>query len=178
MQEKFVVIVFPNGLQGRIWSTILRSQSLSVIWESPDVVLPRTLSTLHDQSSLPDLLIIDTRLRHLQPFHICRWSQEHCPELNILLVNGAQPRILEPERKWAMAQSAADLLPRICRDSLISNAAANLRRALDLMDVLPFNQQSFIGDLLKMGLRSQSHSFNQRKTQLHSQLVSQESSSG
>ncbi len=172
-QEKFVVIVFPHGLQGRIWATILRSQSLSVIWESPDVVLPRTLKTLHERGSVPDLLIIDTRLRHLQPFHICRWCQTHCPELNVLLVNGAQPRIVPTERQWAMAQGAADLLPRIRQNALISNAAANLRRALDLLDILPLDQQAFISTLLKMGLRSQSHSFNQRKTHLRSQLISQ-----
>ncbi|MGP1386301.1 MAG: hypothetical protein ACTS2F_22265 [Thainema sp.] len=172
-QGKFVVIVFPHGLQGKIWSTILRSQSLSVIWESPDVSLPRTLKTLHEQNSVPDLLIIDTRLRHLQPFHICRWCQAYCPEVNVLLVNGAQPRILATERQWAIAQGAADLLPRICQDALISNAAANLRCALDLLSIQPFEQQEFISTLLKMGLKSQSHSFNQRKTHLRSQLISQ-----
>ena len=92
--EKFVVIVFPNGLQGQIWSTILRSQQLSVIWESPDVLLPHTLKALQQQQTLPDLLILDTRLHHLQPLHLCRWSQKHNLNVEILLVNGMQSHIL------------------------------------------------------------------------------------
>ncbi len=144
-QQKFVVIVFPSGLQGRIWSTILRSQNCGVIWESPDVPLPETLQSLHQQGGLPDLLIIDIRLYRLQPWHLCRWCRQHNLDTKVLLVNGAQPRILATERQWALAQGAADLLPRICRDSLMSGAAANLRRALDVLNIEPFSQQSFIG---------------------------------
>lgn len=154
-QQKFVVIVFPNGLQGRIWSTILRSQNCGVIWESPDVPLPETLKSLHQQGDLPDLLIIDTRLHHLRPWHLCRWCRQNNLNTKVLLVNGAQPHISPAERQWAITQGSADLLPRICRNSLMSGAAANLRRALDLLNIQPFSQQSFIGSLLQMGLGSQ-----------------------
>lgn len=152
--EKFVVIVFPNGVQGRIWSTILRSQEASVIWESPDISLPQTLKGLHQKHSLPDLLILDTRLHHLQPLHLCRWRQKYGLDTQILLVNGSQPHILAAERRWARSQGAADLLPRICRQSLISGAATNLRRTLDILKIVPFDQQAFVRGLLKMGLDS------------------------
>lgn len=152
--EKFVVIVFPNGLQGQIWSTILRSQHLSVIWESPDVPLPHTLKTLQQQQTLPDLLIVDTRLHHLEPLHLCRWSQKHDLDIEILLVNGMQAHILAAERKWALAQGAADLLPRICQKSLISGAATNLRKVLDLLEILHYDQPALIRSLLRLGPHS------------------------
>lgn len=152
--EKFVVIVFPNGLQGQIWSTILRSQHLSVIWESPDVLLPHTLKTLQQQQTLPDLLIVDTRLHHLQPLHLCRWSQKHDLDVEILLVNGMQAHILAAERKWALSQGAADLLPRICQKSLISGAATNLRKVLDLLGILHYDQHALIRSLLRIAPNS------------------------
>lgn len=150
--KKFIVIVFPTGLQGRIWSTILRSQMFGVIWESPDVPLPRTLQSLHRRGSLPDLLIVDTRLHHLQPLHLCRWCQQNNLNIKILLVNGHQPHILASERQWAITQGAADLLPRVCREALISTASANLRRTLDLLKIQPFDQHAFVTSLLQMGL--------------------------
>ena len=153
-QKKFIVIVFPIGLQGRIWSTILRSQMFGVIWESPDVPLPKTLRSLHQQGTLPDLLVVDTRLYHLQPLHLCRWCQQNNLKVKVLLVNGHQPHIMMSERQWAMAQGAADLLPRIDRDTLISSASTNLRRTLDLLKVQPFNQQAFVTSLLQMGLNT------------------------
>ena len=158
-----MVVVFPNGLQGKIWSTILRSQNLSVIWESPDVPLSHTLKILNQRGSLPDLLVIDTRLHHLQPFHLCRWCQQSCPGIKILLINGAQSRILAAERQWAMTQGAVDLLPRINQDTLISSAAANLRKTLDLMDILHYDQKTFITALLKMGLYVQPRSSSVHK---------------
>jgi CheY-like chemotaxis protein len=150
--EKFVVIVFPNGLQGQIWSAILRSQKLSVIWESPDVPLPHILKDLHQQQELPDLLIIDTRLHHLQPLQLCRWCRRHRIDINILLVNGFQPTILKTERQWAVAQGAIDLLPRITQHSLVSGAAKNLQRTLDILEIASCNQEALIRSLLSMGL--------------------------
>lgn len=150
--EKFVVIVFPNGLQGQIWAAILRSQNLSVIWESPDVALPQILKTLHEQQALPDLLILDTRLHHLQPYRLCRWCQRQRFATQILLVNGAQPQILPAERQWARAQAAADLLPRIAKQALVSGAASNLQHVLDILGARSCNQRAMVKALLRMGL--------------------------
>ena len=150
--EKFIVIVFPNGLQGQLWSTILRSQNLSVIWESPDVPLPGILKDLHRKRLLPDLLIVDTRLHHLQPLHLCRWCRRHGIDLKILLVNGIQPRILTGEKQWALAQGAVDLLPRITQHSLLSGSTKNLHQVLDVLEVSSCDQPALVRALLSMGL--------------------------
>ncbi|MBD0334507.1 MAG: response regulator [Cyanobacteria bacterium Co-bin13] len=150
--QKFVIIVFPLGLQGKIWTTILRSQNLSVIWESPDVHIVETLQQLHRQGRpLPDLLMLDTRLRGLNPYALCRWCRHHCPQTKIVLVNGAQSQILPSEQQWARCQGAADLLPCFQRDSLISSAVTGLRLVLDLLGGLPLDQGSLVSTLLKLG---------------------------
>jgi CheY-like chemotaxis protein len=150
--QKFVIIVFPLGLQGKIWTTILRSQNVSVIWESPDVHIVETLQQLHRQGRpLPDLLIIDTRLRGLNPYALCRWCRHHCPTINVVLINGAQSHILPSEQQWARCQGAADLLPRFQRDSLISSAITSLRQVLDLLGGLPLDQRALVSTLLKLG---------------------------
>lgn len=151
--RKFVIILFPLGLQGKIWTTILRSQDLSVIWESPDVALVDTLQQLQAQGQpLPDLLLIDTRLRGLNPYGLCRWCRTHCPELKVMLVNGAQDHILPAERQWAASQGAADLLPCLRRDSLISNAISGIREVLDLLGGQPLNQRALVSALLRVGI--------------------------
>lgn len=151
--RKFVVVIFPLGLQGKIWTTILRSQNLSVIWESPDVPIVETLQQLQAQNRpLPNLLMIDTRLRGLNPYALCRWCQEHCPELRVVLVNGAQTQILPSERQWATCQGAANLLPCFRRESLISNAVTGVREVLSLLEGLPFSQSALVSALLKLGI--------------------------
>lgn len=151
-RQKFVVIVFPLGLQGKIWATVLRSQGISVIWESHDVSLPQTLTTLKRQDGLPDLLIVDTRLHNLQPYHLVRWTRDYCSELGVVLVNGAQTDIAPAERQWALLQGASDLLPRFKSASLVSSAVANLRKVLDLLNTMPLHQRSLVTALLKLGV--------------------------
>lgn len=149
--EKLVVIVFPTGKQGSLWSAILRSQAISVIWESPDVQLIPTLTTLKQQETLPHLLMLDTRLRRLQPYHLCRWCRDHCPEMKVVLVNGSQTHILAAERQWAISQGAANLLPRFRLDALVSSTNANLRQVLDTLEIPGLCQRSLVATLLKMG---------------------------
>lgn len=151
--QKFVIILFPLGLQGKIWTTILRSQNLSVIWESPDVALIDTLQQLQAQGQpLPDLLLVDTRLRGLNPYALCRWCRTHCPGLKVMLVNGAQDHVLPAERQWAASQGAVDLLPCLRRDSLISNAISGIREVLDVLGGEPLNQRALVSALLRVGI--------------------------
>ena len=151
--RKFVIIVFPMGFQGKLWSTILRSQNLSVIWESADVPIVETLKMMKSQvSSLPDMLILDTRLRSIRPYFLCRWCQHHVPDVKVVLVNGGQQQIMPPERQWAICQGAADLLPCFRRESVISRAVMSLRQIHHLLGDLPLDQRQLVSSLLKIGL--------------------------
>jgi CheY-like chemotaxis protein len=146
---KFVLMIQPMSRQGAIWQTILRSQRISVIWESADVDLPESLEHFKGVGMPPpDLILIDTRVQTLNPYAICRWCRKHCPEVKIVLINGAQKEITPSEREWALHQGAADLLPRFEREKLVSGAVARVRRILDLLDRPTLDSGSLVSALL------------------------------
>ncbi|MDJ0703184.1 MAG: hypothetical protein QNJ46_07890 [Leptolyngbyaceae cyanobacterium MO_188.B28] len=149
--SKFVLMLFPQGLQGTVWQVGLRSQQLSVIWESADVNLVDSINSLKmTGATLPDLLLIDTRLQALQPYKICRWSQLYAPEIKVLLVNGAQLEVTEAERQWAIYQGAVDLLPQLDRYRVISMAVKNVKRALELIEGPKLDCKALVSVLLKL----------------------------
>jgi CheY-like chemotaxis protein len=146
---KFVLMVQPMSRQGAIWQAILRSQQISVIWESPDVDLLESLGNLRASGlALPDLLLIDTRMQAINPYTICRWCRKNCPEVKVVLVNGAQREISRSERDWALHQGAADLLPRFQRERLVSGAVAKVRRILDLLNCSTLDSGALVTALL------------------------------
>ncbi|NJO12018.1 MAG: response regulator, partial [Leptolyngbyaceae cyanobacterium SL_1_1] len=148
---KFALMIYPVGFQGKIWQTVLRSQNIAVIWESGDVNLIKSLQQLQQNAlSLPDLILIDTRLQSLRPYAICRWCRKHCPALKIVLVNGAQYEVLSSERQWAICQGAADLLPRFPTSNLISNTVAHTSEILDLLELPSLNHSALVSALLKL----------------------------
>lgn len=131
----FVLIIQPMSRQGTIWQSILRSQGISVIWEHPDVDLAESFKHLKSaRVALPDLLLIDTRVQTINAYSLCRWCRARYPEVQIVLINGAQKEISLSEREWALHQGAADLLPRFQRERLVSGAVARIRRILELLD--------------------------------------------
>ena len=149
--SKFVLMLFPQGLQGTVWQLGLRSQQLSVMWESADVNLVDSLHSLQmNSAALPDLLLIDTRLQGLQPYRICRWCHRHSPQIKVLLVNGAQLEVTEAERQWAIYQGAADLLPQLDRYRVISMAVKNIKRALELIEGPKLDCKALVSVLLKL----------------------------
>jgi CheY-like chemotaxis protein len=146
---RFALMIQPMNLQGSIWQSILRSQGISVIWEAADVNLSESLTHLKSEKfSLPDLILIDTRVQTFNPYTFCRWVGEHYPEIKVILINGAQKDIVPSEREWALYQGAADLFPRFRKDTLVSGAITRMRRVLDLLDGSPMNQGALVSALL------------------------------
>lgn len=148
---KFVVIVFPLGFQGKIWQTILQSQGIAVIWESPDIQFARSIQHLRgEHAPLPDLLLLDTRLQTMRPYALSRWCRERCPEMKVILCNGSETQIVAAERQWAIEQGAADLLPRFQREALISNAVVRIQAVLKLLDCPDVDHRALVSALLKL----------------------------
>ncbi|MBD3880650.1 response regulator [Phormidium tenue FACHB-886] len=149
---KFVLMVQPMSHQGAIWQAILRSQQLSVIWEASDVDLLYSLNRLKAAKvSLPDLLLIDTRIQRFNPYAACRRCRQYHPELKILLINGAQKEVTPAEREWAIVQGAVDLLPRIQRERLMSGAAERMKRVMEILEQPHhFNSKTLVAALLRL----------------------------
>lgn len=156
---KFVLMVQPMNLQGLIWQAALRSQNLSVIWEAADVDLPSSLSYFkRKEIALPDLLLVDTRIRTFNAYAFCRWGRHHCPSVKIVLVSGAQQEIAPSEREWAIYQGAAELLPRFRRDTLVSGAVTKVQRVLDLLNGPTMHQGALVTALLAVQKKTQRRS--------------------
>lgn len=149
--QNFVLMLHPNRLQGFIWKAILKSQQISVIWETPDTDLKDNLIQL-DKAGLtfPRLLIIDMQCLGENPYAFCRWCRDSYPSIKLVLTNHLQQDIAEPERNWAVNQGAADLLPGFQQDNLVSSATTCIRRVLKILDRNDLNDGALISVLLKL----------------------------
>lgn len=167
---QFILMIQPMSRQGVLWQAILRSQNISVIWEHPDVNLSDSFKHLKSAGvPLPQLLLMDTRVQAINAYSVCRWCRDHYPEVQVVLVNGAQKKISPSEREWAIFQGAADLLPRFQRDRLMSGAVARVRRILELLDRQTLDSGALVNSLLSATYRhrkSEQHSlFNEKVVQ-------------
>jgi len=148
---KLVLMIQPNRLQGLIWQTVLKSQKISAIQESPDSDLSSSLSELKQAGlTLPDLLLIDINNISFNPYSFCRSCREQHPEVQVVLTNSTQNLISPPERQWAINQGAADLLPGLQADNLVSSVAASTKRILEVMNYSRFDNAALISTLLKI----------------------------
>jgi CheY-like chemotaxis protein len=148
--SKFILMVQPVGLQGAIWQAMLRSQEISVTWESPDVNLPESFKHLAAAKiRLPDLLMLDTRLQKLNPYHFCRWSKRNYPTLKIVLLNGAQSHVTDSEREWAIYQGAAELFPRFQQEKIFSGGIEKIKRVLELLGQEQLDHTAVVTALLQ-----------------------------
>lgn len=149
--QKLVLMVQPTRLQGLIWQTVLKSQQISVIWEAADSNLMENINLLQQaELTLPDLLLIDVKLPELNPYTFCRWCREQHPGVKVILTDNSQYEISRYERRWAIYQGAADLLPGFQRENLVSSVASSVKRVLEILDSHPLNNGALISVLLSM----------------------------
>jgi CheY-like chemotaxis protein len=147
--QKLVLMVQPVRLQGLIWQAVLKSQQISVIWESPETNLAENLDQLKAAGLvLPDLLILDMQSTNLKPYAFCRWCRELYPHTKVVLTNSGQAKISLSERQWAVNQGASDLLPGFRQENLVSGVAASVKRILEILDSHPLNNGALISVLL------------------------------
>lgn len=149
--QKIILMVQPSRLQGLIWQTVLKSQQLSVIWESPAADLAENLDQLKAAGlTLPDLLLVDMQVPDLNPYAFCRWCREQYPGLKLVLTNSSQTEISLSERQWAVNQGASDLLAGFQSDNLVSGVTSGVKRVLEILDGQPLNNGTLISVLLAM----------------------------
>jgi DNA-binding response OmpR family regulator len=149
--KKLVLMVQPSRMQGLIWQAVLKSQGISVIWESSSTDLTESMEQLHQAGlTLPDLLLVDVGLKTGNAFDLCRWCREHQAEVKLILTDCSQNEITDYERRWAMYQGAIDLLPAFQRESLVSNVAEAVKRVLQVLDEHPLDNGALISILLSM----------------------------
>jgi CheY-like chemotaxis protein len=149
--QRLVLMIQPTRLQGLIWQAVLKSQQLAVIWESPETNLEENLSQLQQAGlALPDLLLVDVRLRNFNPYAFCRWCREHCPHVKVVLVNASKTEIIPSERQWALLQGAAELLPAFDPENLMITVADGVRRVSKVLNDHTLDNGSLVSVLLNI----------------------------
>jgi diguanylate cyclase (GGDEF)-like protein/PAS domain S-box-containing protein len=99
----------PSILQGQVWREVLMAQSISIIWQAPDVGLIQTLRQMEAAGDrFPDLLLIDVASFESDLTDFMQWLRLHYEKLPVLLTMGAA--LPEDARQRARDAGAFDLL--------------------------------------------------------------------
>lgn len=183
--QKLVWMIQPSRFQGQIWQAVLKSQKLAVIWEASNKNLVDTILQFAEAGlALPNVLLVDVGQRDFHAYEFCRWCRESFPDIRVVLTNCAQESIIPAERRWAMNQGAADLLPGFQRYNLVASVTTNVRRLLELLGDYPLDNGSLIAVLLAMKRSLEARDPNQipkthnQGTSATAFLMSQQSTTG
>jgi len=125
--KKAVLMMHTDRAQGELWQTALATQQLDVIWENISLDLIQYLEKC-DRQNLPNLLIVDMAIKSpssetLQSSSVCQWLAKQQVATKVVLFNPRQEKIKDFEHNWALRRGAADILPRLSPENLISEVA-------------------------------------------------------
>lgn len=126
-QKKAVLMIHIDQEQGQLWQSALETQQLDVVWENVSLDLVQYLGKC-DRQALPALLLMDMAVKSpnsetLQSSTVCQWVSKNQLPTKVVLFNPRQDRIKDIEHSWALRRGAADVLPRLSRENLMTEVA-------------------------------------------------------
>lgn len=149
--QKLVLMIQPVKLQGLIWQAVLKSQGISVIWESPQVDFIDNVRQLKKAGlALPDALLVDVSIEGFNPYAFCRLCRDRYSEMQVILTNTARNEIHPSERQWAMHQGAADYLPAFQPDSLVTSVTHGVKSVLQAISSEPLENGALVSVLFSI----------------------------
>lgn len=149
--QKLVLMIQPVKLQGLIWQAVLKSQGISVIWESSQVDFVDNVRQLKKAGlALPDAILVDVGIEGFNPYAFCRLCRDRYSEMQVILTNTARTEIHPSERQWAMYQGAADYLPAFQPDSLVTSVTQGVKSVLQAIDSEPLENGALVSVLFSI----------------------------
>lgn len=125
---KNIVILHQSALQVDIWQRILQSQGLTAIALPFSTDLRGELLDLEaNQSSLPNLILLEQNLPSFDTEKFCRWMQTRDQPVPILLLAAQFHRVEAFDRQAAIQAGALDLLPQFDIDTIAIEAVNGLK---------------------------------------------------
>lgn len=104
--SKTILLAQGQPLQSHLWQLGLESQGHSVVPISPREDL------LEAATSQPlDLMVVDMTTGLFNPYAFCRECQSKLPNIPVILTHHPRRHIEPAERRWAIYQGAADVIP-------------------------------------------------------------------
>jgi len=154
MPERLVFVVQGNQLQGLIWQALLKSQGLSVILESADSDLIDCIAQLASAGlSLPDVILLDAEASGINPYEFSRWCRDNYPDIRVFLTRSRRVALSDTEKRWAIHQGATAFLDGFHRETLMLNAAENVKSVLASLNYPFLDQKALISVLLNIRRR-------------------------
>ncbi|WP_299490969.1 FHA domain-containing protein [Acaryochloris sp. IP29b_bin.137] len=138
-EQAQVLLLQADALQGKIWQTILRSQTIDSFWESPDIDLKAYLPRCVACGSLPQLLILDTQVLGAQTYGVTAWCAQTFPQLHIIVNNSQERQILMSERQKAAQAGCLNWFPAFREPKLMDNVAGIVVQVNGVMNILGGN---------------------------------------
>lgn len=149
--QKLVLMIQPVKLQGLIWQAVLKSQGISVIWESPQVDFIDNVRQLKKAGlALPDAILVDVGIEGFNPYAFCRLCRDRYSEMQVILTNTARNDIHPSERQWAMHQGAADYLPAFQPESLVTSVTHGVKAVLQAISSEPLENGALVSVLFSI----------------------------
>jgi DNA-binding NtrC family response regulator len=102
-----VLILQQRDKYAQFWQQIVRSQRHRTIIEQPQEDLLALIET-----HLPDVVFVDMTLgNNFNPYAFCRECRTAFPQTKIVLIHPPKREVPDAERRWAIYQGAAELIP-------------------------------------------------------------------
>jgi CheY-like chemotaxis protein len=106
--RKTILLAQGQPLQSHLWQLGLESQGHSVVLVSPREDL---LEVAASQPLDLDLMVVDMTTGLFNPYAFCRECQSKLPNIPVILTHHPRRHIEPAERRWAIYQGAADVIP-------------------------------------------------------------------
>jgi CheY-like chemotaxis protein len=106
--RKTILLAQGQPSQIHLWKLALESQGHSVVLVSPREDL---LEVAASQPLDLDLMVVDMTTGLFNPYAFCRECQSKLPNIPVILTHHPRRHIEPAERRWAIYQGAADVIP-------------------------------------------------------------------
>ncbi|MCF2970463.1 response regulator [Synechococcus sp. Nb3U1] len=121
---KTILVAQGQSLQVQLWKLVLESQRHSVLLTSPHMNL---LEVAKVQPL--DLMVVDMTTGLFNPYAFCRDCHSQLPDTPVILTHHARRHIEPAERRWAIYQGAAEVIPGLAAASDILDSLDRIYKA-------------------------------------------------
>lgn len=148
---KTVLVAQGQLLQAQLWKLVLESQRHTVVLVSPQADLVEVAAT-HS----PDLMVVDMTTGLFNPYAFCRECRSRLPDIPVILTHYPRRPIEPAERRWAIYQGAAEVIPGLDEADDILHSLEQIYKAARWS--FPIDTEALHAVLEQLGLWSEKDS--------------------
>lgn len=142
---KRILVAQGQPLQAQLWKLVLESQRHTVL------LIPPQRDLLEVATAQPlDLMVVDMTTGLFNPYDFCRNCRDRLPNTPVILTHYPRRPIEPAERRWAIYQGAAEVIPGLAEASDIFDSLERIYKAAQWS--FPIDAEALSATLSQMGL--------------------------